>query len=256
MATGSPSAATRIALCVLVAAALFATGCGNPRNVTVHSAASLTLVVEQAAREYTDSTGTRVDVKFGSSAALATGIEHGAPADIFLSADTQWIDDLNAKALLEPGTARVLAWNSLVAIVPTGKGPAPINQYLLTDYSRIVVCDPETVPLGKYTRQGLTVMGVWNAIQDKLVYAPDARAALAMVERGEVDAGIVYATDAKSSAKVLTGFKISEGTHDVIAYTGAIVRDAPHAEAARAFLEFLSGARGKAIFREHGFLGN
>lgn len=256
MATGSPPAATRSALCVLAAAVLLAAGCGNPGNVTVHSAASLTLVVEQAAREYTDSTGTRVDVKFGSSAALATGIEHGAPADIFLSADTEWIDELNTKRLLEPGTARMLAWNSLVAIVPADRGPAPINQYLLADYSRIVVCNPEIVPLGKYTRQGLTVMGVWNALQDKLVYAPDARAALAMVERGEADAGIVYATDAVSSKKVLTGFKISEGAHDVIAYTGAIVHGAPHAEAARAFLEFLSGARGKVIFREHGFLGN
>jgi molybdate transport system substrate-binding protein len=256
MATGSLPAATRIVSSIVIASLILIAGCGNPGNVTVHSAASLTLVVEQAAREYTESTGTRVDVKFASSAALATGIEHGAPADIFLSADTEWIDTLNDKALLEPGTARVLAWNSLVAVIPAGRGPAPINQYLLVDYQRIVVCDPDAVPLGKYTRQGLTFMGVWNALQDKLVYAPDARAALAMVERGEVDAGIVYATDALSSKKVLTGFKISEGTHDVIAYTGAIVRGAPHAEAAAAFLEFLGGARGKAIFREHGFLGS
>ncbi len=256
MAPGSLLATRRILLCTVTTLLVLPLGCGQPRNVTVFSAASLTFVVEQAAREYTKSTGTRVDVKFGSSALLATEIEHGAPADAFLSADTQWIDALEAKTLLEPGTARVLAWNSLVAVVPADRGPAPINQYLLTDYQRIVVGDPDTVPLGRYTRQGLTTMGVWNAIQDKLVYAPDARAALAMVERGEVDAGIVYATDAVSSKRVLVGFKLTEGTHDVIAYTGAVVRGAAHAEAARAFLEFLGGANGKAIFREHGFLGN
>lgn len=244
-----------IALLLVVASTGFLIGCGGKSAITLFTADELVAGVTEAAAEFHAQGAPRVTIRAGATADLGRAIERGEAADLWLSADPDWTDSLQAGGRLEPGSARVLAWDSLVAVVPTGHGPAPKNQYLLPDYRRIAIADTTASLAGRCTKQGLTTMGVWSAIRDRVVAAADARSALAMVEREEADAGIVTATLAKNSSGVEVGFKLSEGTHDVLAYTGAVVQGARHAETARKFLDFLSGPRGREILRRHGFLG-
>ncbi len=244
-----------IALILLMASTGSLVGCGAKSAITVFTADELVAAVTEAAAEFREQGAPRVTIRAGATADLARAIDRGEAADLWLSADPAWTDSLQAGHRLTSDGARLLAWDSLVAVVPAGQGPAPINQYLLPDYRRIATADTTTSLVGRCAKQGLSTMGVWGAIRDRVVTAADARAALAMVERGEADAGIVPATLAKSSSGVEVGFTLSEGTHDVLAYTGAVVQGASRAEAARRFLDFLSGPRGREILRRHGFLG-
>jgi len=196
-----------------------------------------------------------VTVRAGGTADLGRAIAQGEAADLFLCAEPDWTDSLLAQGRLDPGSARVLAWDSLVAVVRAGRGPAPKNQYLLPDYRRIAIADTSATLVGRCSRQGLTTMGVWSAIRDQVVIASDARAALAMVERGDAGVAIVPTTQVRGVSGVEPGFTLSEGTHDVLAYTGAVVNGAHRPEAAQKFLDFLSGPRGREILRRHGFLG-
>ena len=125
----------------------------------------------------------------------------------------------------------------------------------MTILERIAMGDPQTAPIGRYTREALIELGGWDRLQDRLVMAPNARAVLALVERREVDGGFVYASDARSSDRVKIAFEIEEKFHQPIVYTAAVVRHTPRSEAAAGFLEFLAGAEGKAIFRKFGLGG-
>ena len=244
-----------IALLLVVASTGSLVGCGRKSAITVFTADELVAAVTEASAEFREQGAPRVTIRAGATADLARAIDQEEAADLWLSADPAWTDSLLAGGRLEVAGTRVLAWDSLVAVVPAGQGPAPINQYLLPDYRRIATADTTTSLAGRCTKQGLTAMGVWGAIRDRVVTAADARSALAMVERGEADAGIVPATFAKSASGVEVGFTLSEGTHDVLACTGAVVQGTRHAETARRFLDFLSGPRGREILRRHGFLG-
>jgi molybdate transport system substrate-binding protein len=244
-----------IALILLMALTGLLVGCGRESAITVFAADELVGAVTEAAAEFREQGAGAERIRAGTTADLARAIERGEAADLWLSADPDWSDSLQAAGRLEVAGSRVLAWDSLVAVVPAGHGPPPINQYLLPDYRRIATADTTASLAGRCAKQGLSTMGVWSAIRDRIVTAADARSALALVERGEADAGIVPATLAKNSSGVEVGFKLSEGTHDVLAYTGAVVQGARHAEAARRFLGFLSGPSGREILRRHGFLG-
>lgn len=244
-----------IAVLLVVTSTGFLIGCGTKSAITVFTADELVAAVTEAAVEFRKQGAPPVTIRTGATADLARAIERAEAADLWLSADPAWTDSLQTRGRLEPGGTRVLAWDSLVAVVPAGQGPAPINQYLLPDYRRIAIPDTTASLAGRCTKQGLTTMGVWSTIRDRVVTAADARSAMALVERGEAGAGIVPASLAKGSSGVEVGFTLSEGTHDVLAYTGAVVQGARHAEAARQFLDFLSGPRGREILRRHGFLG-
>jgi len=226
-------------------------------SLTVYTAASMTGVIEEAAEAFHRAGGERVLVRTGSSGMLATEIEHGAPADIFVSADPSWTDRLVERGLFEKGAVRTLAWNSLVVVVPTdmSEDVIPVNHHLLWELERIAIGDPQSVPAGKYARQAMELLGIWEELQGKLVESPDVRAALALVERGEVQAGVVYGTDALASDRVKVAFTFQETSHDVIAYTAGVLKDAAHPQEARAFLDFLSGPPGVSILRERGFSG-
>jgi molybdate transport system substrate-binding protein len=240
---------------VLMASTGLLVGCGSKGAITVFAADELVAAVTEAATEFREQGNTPVRIRSGATADLARAVERGEAADLWLSADPDWTDSLQAGDRLEVASSRVLAWDSLVAVVTAGHGPPPVNQYLLPDYRSIATVDTTAGLAGRCTKQGLTTMGVWSAIRDRVVTAVDARSALALVERGESDAGIVPATLARNSSGVEVGFTLSEGTHDVLAYTGAVVHGARHAEAARRFLDFLSGPSGREILRRHGFLG-
>jgi molybdate transport system substrate-binding protein len=245
--------ASRIAL--VVAALLL--GCGGRGEVTVYAASSLTSALEEAANAYGEKTGTRVDLRFGGSGALSAEIEHGAPADIFISADIEWFDYLKERDILATESQAMLGWNQLVVIVPnSATASVPKSHLGLTILDRIAVGDPESVPVGRYAIQALRKLGAYEMIQDRLVLTQDARAALALVERKEADGGVVYASDALASDLVQIAFEIEEKTHDPIVYPAAVVTDSAHPEAARDFLNFLAGPEVRRILTKHGLGGS
>lgn len=226
---------------------------GRDSSFTVYAASSCTSVIEEMARIYADSTGQKVLTHFGASGVLARTIEEGAPADLFISADARWMDELSGRGLLEPATARIVAWNRLVFVVPSDAMQSPRHAAALVNLERIAIGDPETVPAGTYAHQALTHMNVWPYLEGKFVMAPDVRAVLALVERGEVDGGVVYATDARASRSVRVAFEFPDSVHEPIAYPASVLKQSRDVKAARRFLEFLSSPRGRAIFQAHGF---
>ena len=235
----------------------FADG-ADSRPVTVFAAASTANVINALASAYAARGGGQVRPVFASSSTLARQIAQGAPADIVLSANAAWMDYLAARNLLEPDTRRVLFGNRLVLIVP-GQSAARTDLELgvalgsLLGDGRLAMGDPSHVPAGQYAQAALESLGVWNTLRDRLAPAPDARAALALVERGEVPAGIVYATDAAISRKVTVAGHVPAEAHPPIVYPAAVVRGRADPSVLD-FCRFLGSPEAAAIVREHGFI--
>jgi molybdate transport system substrate-binding protein len=225
-------------------------------DVNVFAAASLTDALREIAPRWEQATGHRVVFNFGGSNTLARQIRAGAPADLFLSADEAQMDALEKEGLVVPGTRRSVLSNALVVVV---RGDAPLRLSSARDLAtppvtRLALADPRAVPAGVYAKTWLEKAGVWAAVAPKVLPAENVRAALAAVESGNADAGVVYATDARASKKVAVAFIAPPGEAPAIAYPFALLRDAPVPEAARALLGQLVGAEGRAAFRAHGFL--
>jgi molybdate transport system substrate-binding protein len=247
----------RLAIVVL-GLALAAPGLARA-EIQVFAAASTTETVTAVTAAFAAKKLGTAKASFGSSSTLAKQIENAAPASIFISADEQWMDYLDKRKLVAPGTRFNLLGNDLVLIAPKeGTAPKhiPIGPHfplaqLLGD-GRLAVGDPTHVPAGLYAKAALENLGVWDAVKDKLAAGKDVRAALAYVERGETPFGIVYATDAIASSKVWEVGIFPDSSHPKILYPAAIVagHDTPEA---RAFLAFLKGPEAAAIFAKAGF---
>jgi molybdate transport system substrate-binding protein len=243
------------AACALPLAARPAAARGD---VTVFAAASLQTALEAIARLYRERTGQGVRFSFAASSALARQIEHGAPAAVFASADEPWMDHLQARGLIVPETRASLLGNRLVLVVPAARAtrvelrPGFDFAALLGADGRWVTGDPAAVPVGRYAQQALTALGVWPFAQTRLVRAENVRVALALVERGEAAAGVVYATDAQASTRVRVAGIFPADSHAPISYPFAVVarHDSP---AARDFLRFVGSAEARAIWHAHGF---
>lgn len=197
-------------------------------------------------------------LSFAASSALARQIDAGAPADLFVSADEDWMDEVQRKGGVRAGTRVSFLANRLALIAPVASArPVAIRRGFplaaLVGRGRLAMGDPESVPAGKYGREALTRLGVWDAVAPRVASAENVRAALALVERGEAPFGIVYATDVLASAKVKAVGIFPTASHTPITYPAALLTasTAPEAEGFRRFL--ISGA-GKAIFRRYGFL--
>jgi molybdate transport system substrate-binding protein len=227
------------------------------RDLTVFAAASLQDAFTEIGRLYRR--GGRHDVRFSfaASSALARQIEQGAPAAIFASADEEWMDYLQQRGLIVASTRKSLLGNQLVLIVPADS-TATVEIKPGFDLARLlggrhwVTGDPRSVPVGRYAREALTRLGVWKFAQSRLVRAENVRVALALVERGEAAAGIVYATDAAVSRKVRVAAVFPADSHTPITYPVAIVRQ-QDGTAARDFVKFLQGPEAAASFRKFGF---
>ncbi len=201
-----------------------------------------------------DHPGVKVNFNFGGSGTLARQIEHGAPADVFLSAAAKQMDELAAKGLIENGTRRDLLRNQVVLIAAPGdSGLRSFAELAQPAVKLIALGDPGSVPAGDYGRQVLDSFGLWQAVQRKLVLAKDVRQVLTYVETGNADAGIVYATDARLSTKVRVAATAPESTHAPVVYPIAIVKGAHNPTAARVFLEFLESERAGEVFAGLGF---
>jgi molybdate transport system substrate-binding protein len=224
--------------------------------LVVFAAASLTEALDALDTAFTAKTHIPVKTSYAASSVLAKQIEAGAPADVFFSADHEWMDYLEQRQLLGTGTRRDLLGNSLVLIAPADSGVqltiAPgfaLVQAL--GAGRLACADPDSVPAGRYARAALTKLGVWDSVQSHLARAENVRAALAYVARDEAPLGIVYLTDAQAEKRVRVVGVFPEDTHPPILYPAAAMAHAqPHAQQ---YLEFLSGPAARAIFQRYGF---
>jgi molybdate transport system substrate-binding protein len=226
------------------------------KPVLVFAASSLTDVVDDLEQAFTASTGIPVKASYAASSALAKQVEAGAPADVFFSADTDWVDYLDQRKLLKPGTRRDVVANRLVLI-------APLDSHLRVKIAphfdlsgalgegKLATGDPDSVPVGKYAQAALVKLGVWDAVSSRIVRAENVRSALAFVARGEAALGIVYATDAKAETRVKVLDVFPESTHPPIRYPIALTMGAS-ADGAR-FTAFVTSAAGSDVFRKYGF---
>ncbi len=226
--------------------------------LTVFAAASLQDGLRALARDWAARGHAMPRLSFAASSALARQIEQGAPADLFLSADEPWMDHLQARDLILPGSRVSALGNALVLVAPPGAAPsAPLARgtdlpALLGPQGRLALADPAHVPAGRYARAALEWMGQWEALAPHLARAENVRAALLLVERGEAPLGIVYASDALAlpALRVLGAFPPE--SHPPITYPFALTRRA--ASNAGALLAFLTGPEAMPTWQRHGFL--
>jgi len=225
------------------------------RETRIFAAASLQTALTRIAAGYPGPSGP-MQVSFGASSAMARQIVQGAPADLFISADAEWMDWLSARRLIVAGTRRNLLSNRLVLIAPKGSAVAlkiapgmPLARAL--GGGRLAIADPVAVPAGKYAKAALSKLGVWDSLAGRLAPAENVRAALAYVARGETPLGIVYATDAHAEPRVRVIGTFPASTHPRILYPAALVKATP---AGRVVLDYLSGPRAMAVFAAEGFL--
>jgi molybdate transport system substrate-binding protein len=229
---------------------------GSSGGVLVFAAASLANVLADIDRAFTARTGVRVTSSLAASSLLAKQIEAGAPADVYFSADLQWMDYLQERGLLRAGSRRDLLGNSLVLIAPRSStlrvsiGPGfPLARLLGS--GRLAIADADSVPAGIYARQALEKLGVWSSVEPRLVRAENVRAALEYVARGDAPLGIVYHTDALVEKRVRIVGVFPADSHPPIVYPVALTSRAD-AAAAR-YAAFIASADAQAIFRKWGF---
>lgn len=224
--------------------------------LTVFAAASLTNVLQDIGAAWVAGGAAPPRFSFAASSVLARQIEAGAKADVFFSADQEWMDYLAGRGLIRGDTRRDVLSNRLVLVAPAGSTVelkiAPGFPLVATlGKGRIATGDPDYVPAGKYARSALMTLGVWGDVADRLVRAENARVALAFVARGEAPLGIVYATDAKADAKVRVVDTFPADTHLPITYPIAAIKDS--GADADAFLRFIASPQAVELFRRAGF---
>ncbi|NJK56372.1 MAG: molybdate ABC transporter substrate-binding protein [Pleurocapsa sp. SU_5_0] len=225
-------------------------------DLTISAATSLQDALKTIKPTYaTKKTELSITYNFGSSGSLQQQIEQGAPVDIFISAAAKQMDALEAKNMLLPGTRRDLVKNKVVLIVPKDNTTIKSFEDLGTDaLTQIALGEPESVPAGKYAEEILTSLGILDAVTPKAVYGKDVRQVLNYVATGNVDAGIVYLSDAKVSEDVKIVATASEDSHSPVVYPVAVLKDSANPKAARELEDFLFTPEAKTIFEEYGFM--
>lgn len=234
--------------------ALLFSGWASAQQPLVFAAASL----KNALDEVAGLASPKPAISYAASSALARQIEGGAPAQVFISADLDWMDYLEQRKLIRAGTRRNLLGNKLVLIAPAAStikveiAPGFPLARLLGD-GRLATADPAHVPAGKYTKAALEKLGVWNSVSGRLAAAENVRAALALVARGEAPLGSVYSTDAAAEPKVRVVAAFPDGLHPPIVYPAALTSSAPASGPAADFLALLGSPLARKVFQKHGF---
>lgn len=227
-------------------------------KVLVFAAASLKTALDAINAEFQKRTGNRVTVSYGASSALAKQIEQGAPADLFISADTNWMDYLVNRKLINTATRSDLLSNRLVLIAPKEahtsvdiKPGFPLA--FLLRQERLAMANTDAVPAGKYGKAALEALGVWESVKDRIAQADNVRAALLLVSRGEAALGIVYRSDAVSDERVAVIGTFPETTHPPIIYPVALLASSNRSDA-KGFLDELRSPQARSIFENQGFI--
>lgn len=231
-------------------------GKSEPVSMTLSAAASLkdamTEIQDLYAKEEPDVT---LAITFGSSGSLAEQIQQGADVDVFLSASTKYMNNLKDAELLSNDTIKELLGNDVVLIVPKDSTATITDFAQVVDPSikKVAIGEPSTVPAGQYAVDVFNHYNVMDQITDKLVYGKDVKEVLTWVETGNVDAGVVYSTDAKVSDSVKTIAVASDESHKAIIYPTAVIKTSKNPEPAQAFIDFLSTDAAKDVFVKYGF---
>ncbi len=227
----------------------------EPVTLSLSVAASLTDAMQEIEQLYTEEhPHISFEFNFGSSGALQQQIEQGAPVDIFMSAASKQMNELEEKGLLLDDTRVDLLQNELVLVVPKGfSGVAEFADLAKDDITFITIGDPESVPAGKYAQEAFETLGIWEKVQSKLMLAKDVREVLAYVEQEAVDVGAVYRTDAQISDKVEVVAAAPDGSHSPVIYPVAVIKDSEYPEESTDLIEFLTGEQAGAVFEKYGF---
>lgn len=257
---------SRLLVTALTGAALSAAAtCGRPATeaasgepLRVAAAVSLTEVLSEVARRWDAAGNPRVAFNFAASNVLARQILEGAPMDAFISADEAQMDRVIASGSAEAANRVTLFTNQLVVITPSGQTLPGTPPESLGDNAvkRVAIGDPQGVPAGVYARAWLERIALWRRVEPKIVPSGSVRAALAAVEAGNADAGIVYRTDARGDPRVAVVYEVPIGDAPAIIYPGVVLTRAPHVDAARRFIAFLQSAAARDALAASGFLAS
>lgn len=250
----------RRAVRLLVAAALTAaavTPAAAAQELTFSVAISMKEAIETLGRSFTArQPGVTLRYNLGASGDLQKQIEAGAPIDVFVSAATRQMDELERKGLILSDTRRAFARNVLVVVKPadSGRDLTAVIDLLDPRVTRVAIGNPKTVPAGQYAQESLRAVGIWERLGPKLVFGENVRQVLEYVARGEVDAGFVYATDvAAAGPRVRAAFRPGEETYPSVVYAVAVVASSRQVALARAFVDLLTGAEGQTVLQRLGF---
>ncbi len=225
-------------------------------NIKIYAASSMTNALDKIAQNFKNKYQVAVTPVYGGSSSIARQIINGAPADVFVSANTNWMDYLVNEGVVKGDNVTYLVRNSLVLVAPQHANS------VLFDFSdkkawrttlnggRLALGNPASVPSGMYAKESLTKLGIWKDIQDKIAPAKNVRLALALVERGEAPLGIVYKTDAQLTKKVKVIGEFAQDTHSTIVYPAALISDTNES---RQFFQYLQSDEAKAVFTYYGF---
>src|SRR5947199_9463436 len=229
----------------------------EPRAVIVFAAASLKNALDAIDEEWHREIGKSVTAAYAASSTLAKQIENGAPADLFISADPEWMDYLEQRKQIRPGSRSNLLGNSLVLVAPTGStvpltiAPGfPLAAAL--GEGRLAMADPAAVPAGMYGKAALEKLGVWPSVANRIAAAENVRAALLLVGRGEAPLGIVYSTDAAAEPNVKIVGAFRADSHPPIIYPAALTKDTKSADS-KTFLDYLKSSKARPAFEKQGF---
>lgn len=250
-------------LTILAATSLLMAGCGGDsgqvseqKELHVAAAASLTDAMKEIAAEFEkENPGTKITFNFGSSGALQQAIENGGETDLFYSAAQKQMDALEQAGNLAEGTRKNLLENKVVLIVPndSDKNINSFEDLTQENIQHIALGEPKGVPVGQYSEEIFTNLGILDAVKAKAVYGSDVRQVLAWTESGEADCGVVYATDAAVSDKVKVVAVAPENSHKPVIYLAAVIKDSKNLDEAKKFLDFTSGEKSKLILEKYGF---
>ncbi|HCH5315276.1 TPA: molybdate ABC transporter substrate-binding protein [Vibrio parahaemolyticus] len=225
-------------------------------DLKVYAASSMTNAIDEIAQDFKEKYDVTVTPVYGGSSSIARQIINGAPADVFISANTKWMDYLVDEGVIDSDNVTNLVRNSLVLIAPQTSSLAVFNfadakvWEAALNGSRLALGNPTSVPAGMYAKESLTTLGVWKEIQTKVAPAKNVRLALALVERGEAPLGVVYKTDAQLTSKVKIVGEFASDTHAAIVYPAAVVNDSTES---RQFFQYLKSEDAKRVFAHYGF---
>lgn len=248
---------------LLVIISLFTAACANDPQadetetveLTVSAAISLTDALNEIKDAYEEDNNVNITFNFGGSGTLTQQIRQGAPVDVFISADQEWMDQLEEENIIIPDTRENITGNSLVMIAneESAMDYDSFENINGDDIGQIAIGNPESVPAGKYTEQALKTIGLWEELEDKFILAKDVRQVLTYVESGNADIGFVYESDTLTSDSIQTIASADPNWHDPIIYPGAVVANTEYEEEATAFAAYLLSDEAQEILSKHGF---
>lgn len=245
----------------LIACILLIVGCSSettkdePIELTISAAVSLTDALEEMQEMYENEHNIKLTFNLAGSGTLAQQIQQGAPIDLFISANQNWMDTLENDNMIDSSTREDMTGNNLVLITHKDSSLSyqSFEEISAEDVDEIAVGNPESVPAGGYTKDTLTSLGMWESLEDHIILAKDVRQVLTYVETGNADIGFVYESDALTSENIQIVAKAEEGLHEPIVYPVAITNDSKHPEEAQAFLDYMLSEEGQDILAKHGF---